>query len=188
MDIRNTDDLHGREGDDGPTENSPKATKAETHEVKNAVATTLVKFRHGHITQTYVSWLNNPEIVKYSEQRHVRHHILSCSEYLYEMRRHKLWAIMRDVHVGNISAHLDRNNGVADISILLGYSGIGIGTEALALACEELKDYRKLTLGCMASNKAMIRIAEKNGFKPDSFRPDYFMLDGKPEALVMMTR
>ena len=45
------------------------------------VRVTLKEFDESFITKEYVSWLNDPELMKYSEQRHLTHTIESCKAY-----------------------------------------------------------------------------------------------------------
>jgi len=42
----------------------------------------MVPFSEAHLTTRYVGWLNDPEVVRYSEQRHQTHTIESCRSYL----------------------------------------------------------------------------------------------------------
>ena len=152
---------------------------------------TVVPFTDAHMTRAYVGWLNDPETVKFSEQRHKTHDLGMCQEYVEEIRQNgEMWAIMEnDWHVGNISAHIDKNNLRADISILIGENrGKGIGTKALELTCEGLKaaGMRRLTIGCMGLNKPMINIAMKNHFHLEAMRPSHFIVDKVWVALVEM--
>src|SRR6059058_2556121 len=100
---------------------------------------TIVPFGAEHLTERYVGWLNDPEVVRYSEQRHRSHTLESCRAYAASFRDgpNHLWAIVaRDPtlgHVGNINAYVDVPNGVADVGILVGERGVwgrGYGLEA----------------------------------------------------------
>lgn len=156
------------------------------------MATAIVPFTDHHLTREYVSWLNDPETVKYSEQRHHKHDLATCQEYANQMRSDGLlWAIVfHGVHVGNISAHIDTPNLSADISILIahGCHGEGVGTAAFQQAVDELKEkgIRRITAGCMLRNKAMIRVAKKAGLRIEAIRNGHFLLDKVMVPLVEM--
>ncbi|MDC3350286.1 hypothetical protein OAV78_00550 [bacterium] len=78
-----------------------------------------------HLSDDYVSWLNDEAVTFYSEQRHRNHTIDCCAAYIARTTAagHSLWAIeVVDKgyrHIGNITASYDRNNGLADIGILV---------------------------------------------------------------------
>ena len=157
------------------------------------MAATLVPFTADHLTHKYVGWLNDPEVVEFSEQRHVEHNIGTCGAYVQDMRNNGLlWAIlMGSVHIGNISAHTDRHNLNADISIMLGEGrGLGFGYSALQQVSDELLQfgYRRLTIGTMARNKPMIAIAQKAGFKVEAVRQNHFLVNKCGVAIVHMAR
>ena len=155
------------------------------------MAATLAPFTDDHLSREYVSWLNDPEVVKYSEQRHMTHDLGTCQNYVWNMRKNgELWAILHgSVHIGNISAHIDGPNRLADVSILIGrWRGKGFGYQALKIACKLLKDggIRRITLGTMSRNKPMIAIAQKTGFKIEAVRQKHFLVDKKGVSLVEM--
>ena len=155
------------------------------------MAPAIVPFTDEHISREYVAWLNDPEVVKYSEQRHMTHDLATCQNYVWSMRKNgELWAILDgSVHIGNVSAHIDGPNRRADISIMLGESrGRGMGAKALRIVCKMLKEggMRRLTIGTMAKNKPMIAIAQKNGFKIEAVRQNHFLVNKTGVALVEM--
>jgi RimJ/RimL family protein N-acetyltransferase len=156
----------------------------------------LEPFREAHLTERYVAWLNDPEVVRYSELRHYRHTIASCRKYLaaFESSPDYFWAIrMKDgnqQHIGNISAHRDIYNKTVDIGILIGEKekwGCGYGSEAWGGVCRfllELPDVRRVTAGAMTSNRGMVSIALKTGMIEEGRRKGHFLLEGRPEDLV----
>ena len=98
-------------------------------------------------------------------------------------------------HVGNIKlAPIDRRHGQGEIGVLVGEPeawGRGLASGAIAqlasIAREEL-GLRKLTAGCYASNAGSERAFVKAGFAVEGRRPAHFLLDGRPEDLVLMGR
>ena len=89
-------------------------------------------FDYSFITNEYINWLNNPELTKYSEQRHLKHTFESCKEYCeaFHNSTNFLFAIIdseSNEHVGNINAYIDIYNGTADMGILVGKGNKGYG-------------------------------------------------------------
>lgn len=137
-------------------------------------------------------WLNDPRNTRYSEQRHSAHNKISCAEYIQECS--KFWGI-KDVEsgewVGTAAAHIDDDNRIADLGILIhwAYAGKGYGTEAWGSLCDLLLDpgtgLRKVEAGCMAVNKQMRRLCEKTGMFYEGERKAHFLFEGNPVSLVM---
>lgn len=148
-----------------------------------------------HLTPEYVRWLNTPETVAYSEQRHHPQSKASCQEYLDSMKaagNHVLAIEIKNLnrHIGNIGIQYDRINGLADVSILLGDEdtrGKGYGIEAWKAVINWLSDrqeVRKITAGTMALNKPMVCLMKGAGMLPDGVRKDHYLKDGKPVDIV----
>lgn len=131
--------------------------------------------------------MRDPEIVKYSEQRHREHTLGTQLRYLNTFTGHfwGIYDVRNDEHVGNLTAAVDANNKIADVGILLSISKRGYGTEAWQAACGWLLDphcgaLRKLEAGCAACNLPMKRILEKTNFKFEGERKNHFIIDGSP--------
>ncbi len=154
----------------------------------------------GHVGPHYISWLNDPAMNRYLESRFVVHDeasvrafvesCLSNPDVLFLGVRH----LASGRHVGNVKLEISRTHQRAEVGILMGdrqLQGQGLATRAITLvsriASEQLA-LRKLTAGCYASNKASERAFGKAGFAVEGRRPHHFLLDGKPEDLVLMGR
>ena len=155
----------------------------------------LEPFTASYISDAYIGWLNDPDVVRYSELRHRNHSRDDAEAYVrsFNTRTAQLWAIVgKDaVHIGNISAHRDTANATADIGILIGARGDhgqGYGTEAWQAVCTWLFDtgIRKITAGTMAANLPMRRVFEKCGMHVEGIRKAQFLFDGRPEDLVQV--
>ncbi len=156
----------------------------------------LVPFAAPHLSAAYVSWLNDHNVMRYSEQRHRDHTVESCAAYVASMvaAGNSLWAIEvpaeGDRHIGNITASYDRNNGLADIGIVVGADGCqgkGYGATAWDAVLDWLKTdttLRKITGGCLAPNVAMVRIMKGAGMQPDGLRPKHYVVEGKAVDVV----
>jgi RimJ/RimL family protein N-acetyltransferase len=131
----------------------------------------LSPFRLADISGAYVAWLNDPNVVRHSENRHRAHSRETCASYVssFDHKQNHLWKIEKDgKHIGNISAHRNSSNLSADVGILIGDSsewGSGYGTEAwLAVLAWLLESGASaVTGGTKLENKAMIRIFHTAG-------------------------
>ena len=77
----------------------------------------LRAFRKSDISDTYVSWLNDVEVVKYSNQRFLNHTIESCNRYLDSFSdTDNIYMAIEDKVTkrlcGSITASLDIDDGI----------------------------------------------------------------------------
>ena len=178
-------------------EMSPRAPRTPT---LSGPAVRLVPFSPRHITNRYVAWLNDPEVVRFSELRQRRHTKQTCRRYLGSMRDggHCFWAIVASGpprrHVGNIAAYVDRPNRLAEVSILIGERAVwghGLGSTAWSLVVDWLLGaggMRKVVAGTMTANKAMLRVMERSGMAIEARHPRHFLLDGEEMDVVSGAR
>ena len=162
----------------------------------NTERLTLVSFTRQMITAEYVSWLNDAEVVRFSEQRHLRHDRISCLKYVrsFESGPNFLWAVLfrpdDSRHVGNISAVVDLQNSRADVSILIGHKamwGRGIGLEAWGEVCRFLlrdMKLRKVGAGTLEGNLAMRKIMEHSGMVEDGRRRKHSVVGGEEMDMI----
>jgi [ribosomal protein S5]-alanine N-acetyltransferase len=157
----------------------------------------LVPFESRFLTQEYVDWLNDPALMRFSEQRRRQHTLESNAIYAagFDHMSKFLWAIVdrRDEsHIGNINAYLDTDNRVADIGLLVGNTtkqGQGLGTEAWEAIIQALLfgyEARKVTGGCAATNMPMRRIMERANMRPDGIRSQHLLIDGLAVDVIHM--
>ena len=152
----------------------------------------LVKFRRQHITSQYIGWLNDSELVQYSEQRHHKHTYETCIEYYKSFigSPNLFYAVIdaeSNEHVGNINAIIDTYNSVADIGILIAKGNHGYGFAAWSIMIEILfneKKVRKITAGTMVINDPMIKIFKKSNMKEEYRKKRQFMVERKEIDLI----
>ena len=149
----------------------------------------LVKFKKIFITKNMINWLNDKNLMRYSEQRFFKHSKVTCIKfYLDNLRNKNLYYAIFDEnrHVGNIRAVIDKFNSVADIGILIAYQNKGYGNIAWKKMMNILKKkgVRKITGGTMIANKAMIRIFKNNRMKLEYKKIKHFKLQKKFIDLV----
>ena len=153
------------------------------------------RFTRDDITDRYVSWLNDPEVVQYSEHRHRTHTHASCIEYVNTFAHaNHLWKIKYrnncNLHIGNISATIDTNNNIAEISIMLGDRsawGKGFGFEAYSGVCSFLFDrmqVRKVWSGTLDCNIPMLKIMDRMSMRDDGRRIRHYLLNGKETDII----
>ena len=148
-------------------------------------------FSEEFLSERYVSWLNDADVVRYSEQRFRNHDLASCRKYMesFTATPHHLWAIIsRDAslgHVGNVNAYVNQHSGVADMGILIGEKRVwrtGLGTEVWLAVCRHLlleAKMRKITAGTLSSNVGMLGIMQNVGMRADGRRIKQAVHEGK---------
>jgi ribosomal-protein-alanine N-acetyltransferase len=163
------------------------------------ITTERLSLRHlTRATQDQIRWLNDPEVVRYSEQRHQHHTQFSQLAYVNAFKEGShIWAIHRvsnKRHIGNITATYDAPNGVADVGIMIGEAtewGQGYGAEAWNEVCKWLLNeggVRKLEAGCMRSNAAMMKIIRGSHFRQEGERVNHFVIGGGTQSAVLYGR
>ena len=157
---------------------------------------TLEPFGQAHLTERYVGWLADPEVVRFSEQRFRQHTLESCREYWasFAGTPNLFYAIVaKDPalgHIGNLNVYIDERHGVADIGILVGERacwGKGYGRDAWDAVMRHLLEdrrLRKVTGGCAAGNIAMVRIMRRCNMVEDGRRARHYVYDGEDVDLV----
>jgi RimJ/RimL family protein N-acetyltransferase len=151
-------------------------------------------------TPRQVAWLRDPDVVRYSEQRHKEPSLSTQLRYIGSFGgRSRIWGIHHidtGLHIGNITATHDEPNNVSDIGILIGEKhlwGQGYGSEAWDGVCNWLLDrdggsVRKLEAGCMKNNEGMLKIIRKAKFVQEGERLNHFLFEGSPITAVLFGR
>jgi ribosomal-protein-alanine N-acetyltransferase len=156
----------------------------------------LTKHTDQQNLKAMVRWLNDSEVVHFSEQRHLKHDQESQAHYIANGP-----SVFREIHigikdkffVGTIAAYIDRSNSVANVGILIGEKeewGKGYGTEAWAAFCNHLLTHgvRKIEAGTMSCNYGMVNIFRRTGMHYEGCLAEHFMLGDKLYALVQWAR
>lgn len=147
------------------------------------------------ISNNYLGWLLDPEVVRYSSQRFHAHTTESCQAYLASFAgsaNHFLAICERETEtlLGTITVYRNVNHGTADIGILMGDRrvwGCGIGSEAFGLVLSALQAsgiIRKITAGTLSINLGMVRILEKAGMQHEATRYAQELIDDIPVNVV----
>ncbi len=152
-------------------------------------------FSARHVTNRYASWLNDQQLMRFSEQRHVNHSLESCRDYFlsFSGTPHFFWAMeerSNNNHIGNINAYVDLENKLADIGIVIGEKearGKGYGCEAWQAVMDFLFQHekiRKISAGMMAENIPMRNLAHAAGMVEDGVRRRHFLLEGREVDII----
>ncbi len=130
----------------------------------------LKKFNKADITKKYLGFLNNKDLLKYSDQRHYKHTRRSCLKYLESFRNTKnlfLKITLKKNLIGTCTVYIDKKNKKANIGFLLGdqkNQNKGYSTLVLKHLIEYFfkKKINKVTCGTVSNNYTMIKICRKN--------------------------
>lgn len=138
-----------------------------------------------------IGWLNNPLVVKYSEQRHKTHTMQSQMDYITSFKGDDvlLSIIHERTMIGTISARIDWPNQVANVGIMIGDHSkwrMGFGFEAWKGLCDKLLEgnVRKIEAGCMSCNRSMMSICSRYGMMEEGRQEDHFLCRDVPCDLV----
>ena len=158
----------------------------------------ITEFQKGHITNEYISWLNDEEVVRYSEQRHLQHNCDSCLKYLFENEASDKYFLAIEIledqkwkHIGNLGAKIDLKNKIADLSIMIGDKnnwGNGFGTTSWCMTALSLINFlnlRLVTAGTMSVNKGMLSIFQKSGMQIEAKLSNRFLFEGDEADLII---
>lgn len=136
----------------------------------------LRRLTEDDVTETYVSWINNPEINQYLESRFTIHTIEETRLFIRSVTNDNnylfgIFDIKTNEHIGNIKiGNINHYHKYADVGFIVGekkYWGKGIATEAISLATDfafNVLHIHKLWGGAYAPNIGSCRAFEKNGY------------------------
>lgn len=153
----------------------------------------LQQFVDDNLIPEYINWLNDPDVVRYSNQRFRQHNQETCRAYLksFENSDNIFVAIYLDAKfIGTMTAYISTVHQTADMGIMIGdrqYWGKGIGQDAWITLMESLFDQihlRKVTGGTLRCNTAMVNIMLSSGMKPDGIRTAQELVDSNPVDIL----
>lgn len=154
-------------------------------------------FKESCLRKGIVEWLNDPEVVRYSDQRHRVHTIETSRAYLesFAESANGYWTIslreMPETMIGSLTAYVDLPNAVADVGILIGdkrYWRGGYGSEAVTGLIDWLfvrRGMRKVTAGTMEANTGMLGIMRRVGMHEEGRRKRYYILGSREVDMVL---
>lgn len=154
----------------------------------------LRPFEPRDITDDYLGWLSDPNVMRFSNQRFRSHTENSCFDYFASFSgssNHFLAISDRDdgVLFGTMTIYHNVFHGTADIGIMIGKSfwGRGFGAVAFCAVVQVLENsgvIRKITAGAVSLNLGMVRIMEKAGMYHEATRQAQELVEGEPMDVV----
>ena len=155
----------------------------------------LKYFTAKNINDTYLTWLNDKNLMRFSNQRFLIHTKDSSRKYLKEIKKNGnifLAIYLENEFVGTITAYISHDHHTADIGILIGnqYSRKGYGLDAWITLMNYLlsSGVRKVTGGALASNTSMIRLMEKAGMEKDGVRLEQEFYDNQTVDIMYFAK
>jgi len=152
-------------------------------------------FTKENITADYLDWLNDPDVVRYSNQRFRSHTFESSVDYLNSFSGGDNLFIAvslkdNDKYVGTMSVYFSAEHETADIGIMIGDKscwGEGVGFDAWSAVLSFLLDVvkiRKVTGGTLECNKGMLKIMLNSGMKGDGTREAQELVNQQPQDVL----
>lgn len=157
-----------------------------------------------HVYPHHVVWLNDRDLMRWSEQRYREHTVFSQWDYLQDAAKESN-PIVFDIllkpdqpqpdqfpsrSIGTIAAYVDLQHRRADMGIMVGppFHGRGYGAEAWWGAMWMLQNelqVRKFEAGCVADNFGMNRLLARLRFQFEGTRKNHFLIEGESRDLHM---
>ena len=130
------------------------------------------------ISEQYLMWMNDPEVLKFTESRWEKYDIDDLKSFVINIDKSPkdhlfgIYIIETGKHIGNVKiGNINYHHEFADLGIIIGTKeewGKGYATEAIKLAVDyafiQLELY-KVTAGVYANNFGSIKALQKAGFK-----------------------
>lgn len=175
------------------------ANKIKAHLPLEGERVILKIFNMSNITSSYIAWLNDPEVVRYSNQKFIVHNADTCLEYFQSfIGTNNIYLAIylkeENIYIGTMTVYIAGAHETADIGILIGDKkiwGNGIGQEAWILMVDwlvKVAGARKVTGGAMRANIGMTKIMVNSGMKIDGVRVAQELLDGKPQDILYFSK
>ena len=153
------------------------------------------------VVEKHLEWLNDKELMKWSEQRYRTHTIATQGAFLDQARdadNPLVWDIRFPPQtsarpgqsIGSLHAYYDERHRRVDLGIMLGpnYHGDGYAAEAWSAVCNYLAtkhSMRKFEASFVDGNLPILKMLMRLGWRPECRREDHFIIDGESRALVM---
>jgi [ribosomal protein S5]-alanine N-acetyltransferase len=159
----------------------------------------LRPFTASDIDDAYIGWLNDPDVVRFSNQRFLRHGRESCLRYLasFSGTANLFMSARRlsdDRPIGTLTAYVASHHGTVDVGIMIGDKsvwGMGYGQDAWNTLTHWLllrQDIRKLTAGTLACHYGMIKLLERSGMALEAVRKAQEIVEGQPTDILYYAR
>lgn len=152
----------------------------------------LRKLRSEDVSQEYVDWLNDEDVNKYLETRHVHQTLQSCLQFVeacnLDVGTHLFGIFLKGSgkHIGNIKiGFINEVYARGEVSLLIGDKdcwGKGYGTESVRAVTRFAKEFlklKKIEAGCYEDNLGSLRIFLKSGYIVEGFKRGHVLRNNK---------
>lgn len=148
--------------------------------------------RVNDVTQGYVNWFKDNEVVKFSNNQHRKFTLERQQEYvdccLKDGNKELYGVFDNEFHIGNIvMSGLKSKQNRAEIGFVIGeksYWNKGIMTSMISqiiVLSKNIYNLNKLVAYAIPANVAAIKVLEKNNFIPEGILKDHVLLNNKYE-------
>ncbi len=147
----------------------------------------------------YCGWLNDPEVMRYIESRHIQHTPESTAAYIRQINANPdnhffaVCTLEGSRHIGNIKlGPINRIHKRGDVGLIIGekeFWGKGFATEAIELITRfafESLGLNKLKAGCYVVNEGSARAFEKCGWQREGLLRDEVIFESHPMDVIFM--
>ena len=154
----------------------------------------LCDFLEEDIDSDYLSWLNNVEHMRFSDQRHTEHTLDTSLKFLNSFKgTENMFLTIKGVNLknrGTLTIYYDHFNHQANIGVLIAPKevGGGLGTCVMTNLSKLLPNrfrLKKVTSGTCELNTAMQKVLRKAGFNEDyRDRSSFLYEDGYYDKII----
>lgn len=176
---------------DRPRAKGLSTQKSESALQLRGVAVELRSFGPENLTDRYLGWLRDPNLMRFSNQRFRLHNMDSARAYLASFADTGnlfIAVYCEGVFVGTMTAYRSVVHGTTDMGLLISpeAQGKSLGKDAWATLMAHLlaTGTRKVTGGTLACNTAMVRVMRNCGMQPDGVRIGQELVDGKAQDML----
>lgn len=159
----------------------------------------LEPFDESCVSAEYLSWMNDPEIMRFSNQRFRAHTRESARAYMSSFAASpNLFLAIRLADsrrlIGTMTAYVAEPHRTADMGLLIGDRaqwGQGYGLEAWTALMSHLfetRKMRKITAGTLRRNVGMKLIMERSGMHLEAVRSRQEIVEGVEEDVLYFAR
>ena len=159
----------------------------------------LESFDESCVSTEYLLWLNDPKVMRFSNQRFREHTAESARAYARTFAgSSNLFLAIRLADsrrlIGTMTAYIAEPHRTADMGLLIGdrtYWGQGYGLEAwttLMTHLFTLRGMRKVTAGTLRPNVGMKRIMERSGMHLEAVRSRQEIVEAVEEDVLYFAR
>jgi [ribosomal protein S5]-alanine N-acetyltransferase len=123
-----------------------------------------------NVSQKYIKWLNDPDVIRYLETRFIKQDLNECKSFvskMYEDSNNYLFGIFYNInneHIGNIKiGFINQNHQKGQISLFIGekdYWNKGYATESIQAITKwgfNSLGLKKIEAGCYEQNLSSLR-------------------------------